>query len=63
MGDYMENDLRGWLYRLIDYIDYYNRIGSLPDCNTCGKQKDCEYVPAPGDFTRINCPHWEANAN
>ena len=34
-------------------------VAELNDCNNCGAQKDCEYVPQPGQFTRINCPLWK----
>jgi len=29
------------------------------NCNNCGKQCDCEYVPALGDQVRSNCPLWK----
>lgn len=43
----------------------YTRHESCPliavpshDCNDCGRNV-CEYIPAPGQLTRINCPMWE----
>lgn len=29
------------------------------NCNTCGKQKNCEYAPGWGQQIRYNCPLWE----
>ena len=29
------------------------------NCNTCGKQKTCEYVPGWGQQIRYNCPLWK----
>jgi hypothetical protein len=40
-----------------------NAVGGLPNCNDCGRQKGCEYAPAPGQWVRINCPHWEGTTN
>jgi hypothetical protein len=34
------------------------QVGNLPNCNDCGAAKTCEYIPEPGDWTRINCPLW-----
>ena len=34
-------------------------VSKLPDCNDCGKVKNCEYKPRLGAYTRINCPLWE----
>ena len=39
-----------------DCIDYYLRVKSYPDCNTCGIRKECQYCPDLGEQTRINCP-------
>lgn len=37
-------------------FDYY--IKNSHDCNDCSEIKKCEYLPKPGDKTRINCPLW-----
>lgn len=37
-----------------------NMVAALNDCNNCGAKEDCEHVPQPGQFTRINCPLWQA---
>lgn len=34
-------------------------VAELNDCNNCGAKEVCEYVPQPGQFTRINCPLWK----
>lgn len=39
---------------------YYERVGNMPDCNTCGDCTSCEYRPRPGAAVRINCPLWRA---
>lgn len=51
--------IRETLYKLIDAINYMERISSLHDCNDCGRKMKCEYLPAYGDHTRINCPLWQ----
>ena len=38
------------------YKAYVDNVSSLPDCNVCLKQSVCEFVPAWGENTRINCP-------
>jgi hypothetical protein len=37
---------------------YADQLAPLPNCNDCGNRDTCEYVPKPGEFTRINCPLW-----
>ena len=44
------------LYHAADCIQYYDRVSCLPDCNDCGRAKECEYLPKPGEQVRINCP-------
>lgn len=39
-------------------IEYYERVSSLGDCNDCGRQEQCEYLPKWGEEVRINCPLW-----
>ena len=40
-------------------IEFYLRVTSYNDCNTCG-DRECQYKPWPGEQTRINCPLWRA---
>ena len=44
-----------------DCVNYYLRMSSLNDCNTCG-DRDCKYKPWPGEQVRINCPLWKGRA-
>lgn len=37
------------------YKSFFDRIANLPDCNTCLKKRECEFVPRAGEHTRINC--------
>ena len=41
------------------YKFHSERISELHDCNDCGKKSKCEYEVRPGEYCRINCPHWE----
>ena len=43
---------------LQDLRDYADRIGSLPDCNTCSRSHSCAHAQAIGQTVRINCPLW-----
>ena len=42
------------------YKRHSDSISRLPDCNTCGKKARgiCEFMPAYGDWVRINCAFW-----
>lgn len=51
-------EIKAILYRLINIVDYYERVASLPDCNDCGGRNMCMYAPKPGQQVRINCPLW-----
>lgn len=31
----------------------------MHNCNDCGIEKTCEYVPMPGQKVRWNCPLWK----
>lgn len=44
------------------YKAHSDGVSKLHDCNDCGREKTCEYTPVPGDWTRINCPLWEQEA-
>ena len=37
----------------------FKRVKACHDCNDCGRSP-CEYIPYPGETTRINCPLWES---
>lgn len=43
----------------IQKANEFDRIMTLPNCNNCGKVKECEYAPKPGERVRINCALWE----
>lgn len=53
------NELKNVVAGILGVMDYAERVAALPDCNTCGKVKACEYLPKPGESVRINCPLWE----
>lgn len=40
-----------------DYKQFFDEVSCLPDCNTCA-DRDCKYMPKPGQVTRFNCPLW-----
>ena len=40
---------------VIAYLEDYEEILKLNDCNTCGN-KNCPYRPKWGERVRINCP-------
>lgn len=49
-----------WMLNQIDSLkSFCDRIARLPDCNDCGKRKDCQHRPGWGAATRINCPLWD----
>lgn len=43
---------------LMDTITYQELREKQHDCNDCG-YACCKYRPRPGEWTRINCPHWK----
>ena len=47
------------LHRIADAVQIMSQLSQKPNCNDCGKKKECEYVPKWGDPVRINCPLWE----
>ena len=53
-----EIDVAALLYKAADAIRLSERLLALHDCNDCGRPV-CQYIPDPGQPTRINCPHWE----
>lgn len=38
---------------------YADQVAGLPNCNDCGAGKTCDFMPKPGQHTRINCPLWQ----
>jgi hypothetical protein len=46
------------LHHAADCISYYHRVSSYHDCNDCGANPECKYLPQWGGMTRINCPLW-----
>ena len=60
-ASYIKGLIRRDIEEPIDaYRIVFNRVKACVDCNTCGKQRNCEYRPEPGGTTRINCPLWES---
>ena len=49
------NDLRC----LANYLESYESLIDLPNCNDCGILKTCKYAPKLGERVRINCPLWQ----
>ncbi len=49
-------EIKDILLRLIDSLDYMDRMSKLPDCNDCAISNVCMYAPKVGDPVRINCP-------
>ena len=45
------------------FLFHSKKISKLSSCNDCGRQKGCEYAPKPGEWARINCPHWIRQKN
>ena len=43
------------LGNVIAYLEDYEEILKLNDCNTC-RNKNCPYRPKWGERVRINCP-------
>ena len=43
------------LNNVIAYLEDYEEILKLNDCNTC-RNKNCPYRPKLGERVRINCP-------
>ena len=56
--DVSTTKLKAELYKIIDIIDYFERMTSLPDCNNCQAKDKCSFIPEPGQYVRVNCPLW-----
>ena len=44
---------------ILDTLMAYRNIVDSGGCNSCGKKKNCEYVPKPGQLVRYNCPFYK----
>jgi len=44
---------------ILDTLMAYRNIAETGNCNTC-KNKDCQWIPKPGQLVRYNCPHYKA---
>lgn len=53
-----EIDVAALLYKAADAIRLSERLMALHDCNDCGRP-GCQYIPDPGQPTRMNCPLWK----
>ena len=42
-----------------DLIALGESVMNLPNCNECGKKRECKYVPDWGSPVRFNCPLFE----
>lgn len=56
--DHDAKDFARMLRYAAECIEYYQRVSSFDDCNNCGKNRTCKYLPGWGEQTRINCPLW-----
>lgn len=52
------DELKRALIRIIDAIDFQNRILAEPNCNNCLRGEGCAVRPEPGETSRFNCPYW-----
>lgn len=43
----------------LDCLVLLRKIMEMGDCNVCAN-KDCEYMPKPGQMVRYNCPFYKA---
>ena len=61
MNNVSYSDIKIILQKLINAIDYIERINAQNDCNTCVARKNCTQAPKLGEMVRINCFAWEGN--
>ena len=65
MDKYTKDDFRRMeviasnLRYVADALNVLDSILNLPDCNTCAKYGECEYMPEWGAMVRFNCPLYE----
>lgn len=58
MADITSENLKHYLYALVDRVDFFDKVTALPNCNNCAKKNACEYAPQVGQALRFNCPLW-----
>jgi len=44
---------------ILDTLIAYRNIAETGNCNIC-KNKNCQWIPKPGQLVRYNCPHYKA---
>lgn len=54
------SDIANELSFMVSCMCQLEEILALPNCNDCGKAKECEKRPNCGETVRFNCPLWEA---
>lgn len=47
---------------ILDCLRALRDIYNTGDCNICASQKECEYMPKPGQMVRYNCPFYKAES-
>lgn len=48
---------------ILDNLILLRQIQSKGDCNACAcKNRDCGYMPKPGQMVRYNCPFFKAES-
>lgn len=50
--------IRSLLYGIIDRIEFCELMERTPNCNDCGRLRDCEIAPEYGGRVRYNCHLW-----
>lgn len=51
--------LRSMLHYIADCMIAIDDMEQMNNCNNCGIQKRCAYVPEVGTPVRWNCPLWK----
>lgn len=46
---------------ILDSLILLRQIHQTGDCNIC-KNRDCGYMPKPGQMVRYNCPFYKAKS-
>jgi len=44
---------------ILDTLIAYRNLAETGNCNIC-KNKNCQWIPKPGQLVRYNCPHYKA---
>ena len=53
-----ENDNAEEIFTYEELMEKYEKIISLPNCNTCGIKGLCKLCVMPGQVVRFNCGLW-----